>query len=421
LNPAVASGRWSEFRPGWKMLLAATVGVGTGASPIPTIAIGHLTKPIQAEFGWGRGEVQLAMLCFSCAVLVLSPFYGALIDRIGVRKVAIGALLLFALSWMAIAFSPANVPLFYLLWAISGAVGGASIPISWTRGVSSWFVVNRGLALAIALTGTGLAGLAMNLGLPHLIGATGWRGAILVIGLFPLLLGVPLAIAFFHDRPPPAPAATGRDGEAVVDTELDGVTFAAAVADRRFWIMFASFGAIALAFGGLYTNYVPLLTDKGFAPADAGLVAGMIGLSIIGGRLAAGYLIDRFWAPLIALPMLALPALSCAMLMQADLPMSHAILAGVLLGFAAGIEADLIAYLAGRYFGLRHYGKIYGLLYVSFGACSAISAPLYASAYDLFGTYDAALVGGGILFLAGAALLLLIGPYPLQGASPRPE
>ena len=83
----------------------------------------------------------------------------------------------------------------------------------------------------------------------------------------------------------------------------------------------------------------------------------------------------------------------------------------LLLGFAAGAESDLIAYLAGRYFGMAHYGKIYGLLYMPFGMASAVSPAIYGAVRDATGSYDAMLAIAIGLFAIGALLPLTLGRY----------
>ena len=405
--PTTAAPR-SEFAVGWKVLFAAAVGIACGASPIPFNAIGPLTKPIQAEFGWERGQIQASVLVFALAVTFLSPFFGSLVDRHGVRKVALFSLAGFGLSWAALALTPGNIYAFWALWLVCGVLGGASIPLSWTRGVNSWFVKNRGLALAIALMGTGVTGTIMPTLSAWLIGEFGWRGAIVGLSLLPLAIGLPIAWLLFrepraHERPAAvagAPAATW------------GIELREAMRQPRFWLMFASFGLIALAFGGLFTNYFPLLTDKGFDPKQAGLITGVIGLSVIVGRLVAGFLIDRLWAPAVAFPMFALPAVACWLLTHDVVPVHEAVIAAIVIGFAAGAETDLIAFLSAKYFGLKHYGKIYGTLYMPFGLGSAISAPTYGAVFDNFGTYNPALWVAAAFFVLGGLLLLGIGPYP---------
>jgi hypothetical protein len=87
-------------------------------------------------------------------------------------------------------------------------------------------------------------------------------------------------------------------------------------------------------------------------------------------------------------------------------------LAAALLGITTGAEGDLLAYLASRYFGLRSFGQIAGLLYVPLGLAHAASPLLYAASRDLSGSYDSMLVTAMVLFSGGAGLLLAMGPYP---------
>jgi hypothetical protein len=84
------------------------------------------------------------------------------------------------------------------------------------------------------------------------------------------------------------------------------------------------------------------------------------------------------------------------------------------LGFAAGAESDLIAFLAARYFGMAHFGRIYGMLYMPFGLMSAISPVIYGTVRVKTGSYDGMLMAAAAMFVIGGALLLLLGRYPDQ-------
>jgi MFS family permease len=129
------------------------------------------------------------------AVVLTVPFVGGLADRIGVRKVAIGTLALFGLCFAALAFTPASLLGFYLLWILLGALGGGSTPVTWTRAVNAWFVYNRGLALALTLMGTGLTAAFLPSFATWLIEQYGWRQAFLGIAVLPLLVALPVVIA----------------------------------------------------------------------------------------------------------------------------------------------------------------------------------------------------------------------------------
>ena len=101
---------------------------------------------------------------------------------------------------------------------------------------------------------------------------------------------------------------------------------------------------ISFGVGGTIPNMENLMGSKGFERGDAILLASLIGYSVMVGRIAGGYLIDRFWAPLIALGLLILPAISCYLLMQPSYTFMVAAIAVLLIGLAAGAEQDLMAF-----------------------------------------------------------------------------
>ena len=138
----------------------------------------------------------------------------------------------------------------------------------------------------------------------------------------------------------------------------------------------------------------------------------IVGLGLLVGRVGVGFLLDRLWGPGVAFPALCLPAAACFMLMGTSQDIVWIGAAAFMLGFAAGAESDLIAYLASRYFGMAHFGRIYGMLYMPFGLFSAISPLVYGIVRDRAGSYDPMLTVASVLFVAGGALLLTMGRYP---------
>ncbi|HNR22953.1 MAG TPA: hypothetical protein PKL49_08015, partial [Steroidobacteraceae bacterium] len=100
-------------------------------------------------------------------------------------------------------------------------------------------------------------------------------------------------------------------------------------------------------------------------------------------------------------------------LMGQNLGVGMATVAAVLVGFASGAETDLVAFMSARYFGLKHYGRIYGVQYAVFGFASGIAPALFGGMYDRTGSYDAILVIAAIAFGIGAMLMLTMGRYPV--------
>jgi len=60
-----------------------------------------------------------------------------------------------------------------------------------------------------------------------------------------------------------------------------------------------------------------------------------------------------------------------------DFPVGMNVIALILVGLAAGVEFDLMAYFVSRYFGMKSYGRIYGLIYAAFGLGSGTSPIIF--------------------------------------------
>lgn len=411
-----------EFSKGWTILLAGVLGVMCGASPIPYNVIGFTAEPLSAEFGWSQTQVLIPITLFGVIASFLAPVFGWMADRYGVRPVALWSLFAFGLAFAAISLTPAaqepsTLYIYYAFWVVVGLVGIGSTPVTWSRAINLWFFQHRGLALGILLMGTSIAAMVVPQVAVWAIGQYGWRSMFAIVGIFPFAALVAGYLLFREPRPDERPAAI-----ASASGRLTGVDLPTALRDYRFWLIWLSIACIAGAFGGAFINMPKMLSLRGIEPQTAATVMGILGLGIFAGRLITGALLDRFWQGYVAFPLLCLPALSAWILLGDGIAFPLAAIAGFLLGFAAGAESDLIAYLTGRYFGMAHYGKIYGMLYMPFGLFSAASPLLYAQVFDRTGSYDPILQVAIFVFVIGGALLLLLGAYPADlpeaGAAP---
>ncbi|MDE1148017.1 MAG: MFS transporter [Azospirillaceae bacterium] len=397
-----------EFARGWAVLLAATLGTMCGASPLPYNTIGSFLQPLMQEFGWNAGAVMTAMMCYGLMGCVCAPIVGALADRFGARVVGLASLVGFGVAFAALGLVN-SLPMFYAVYLLIGVVGIGSTPVTWSRAVNLWFVRRRGLALGIMLTGTGLAAFFLPATTVFLIQHWGWRWAYAALALLPLVVALPVVWATLRE---PTVAESRAADAGHVPLQKTGYTLAAAVRERHFWIMMLAFLLVSIAYGGFHTNLQNMVRLKGLSREMGALIAGCVGLAIIVGRVGAGLLVDRFWAPAAAFPLLAMPAIGCAIFISDTHSTGMIVLAAVLLGGAAGAEADMISYLAGRYFGMAYYSRIYGMLYAAFGGGAAVSAPIYGYVYATTGSYTPILTAAAVMFIGGAALLLLVGRYP---------
>ena len=284
-------------------------------------------------------------------------------------------------------------------------------PHQWTRAITGWFDKQRGIALGLALAGTGIAGWLAPQYVAALLEAYSWREAYFGLAILPAIAFV---FVFWLLKNPPLPEqATAASAEEVAGEPVSvDVTLHDALRHRHFWLIGIGFFCVSMGVGGSIPNLVPLMVDTGISTAQAASYVGWLGLSVITGRLVAGYLIDRFWAPGVAAVMLSLPAIAALLLSQGLIEPFWLLFSIGLIGLAAGAEFDLIAYLVSRYFGTLHYAKIYALLYAIFMFGAGIAPPLFGYCYDLFGSYAPVLHTAAGLFVGGACLLLLLGRYP---------
>lgn len=349
--------RYREFSYAWRVVVASALGIGLGMSPIPIYTLGVFAAPLAEEFGWRIDQVFAALPVLTVCALVLSPLVGLLIDKIGVRIVAVGSVFGFGIGLMMHALNPGSVNFYLATWVAVAVLGVGTLPITWTRVINNWFSDCRGLALGCSLVATGFFGIFAKFYVAYLIEAFGWRMAFVGLGLLPIVIALPVAYFLFRDVSDPQVPEDKKPhfSHHTSHVGVVGMSASEVFRDWRFWLMCACFVAISFGVGGTIPNLENLFGSKGFERDDAVKLASLIGISVVVGRLLGGYLIDRVWAPAVAVAMLILPALSCYFLMQGNVTYAAAAIAVLLIGLAAGAEQDLMAFLVARYFGMKSY------------------------------------------------------------------
>lgn len=401
-----------ELRRGWLLILSACTGVICSSIVLPYYSIGALVVPVTTEFGWSRAQFQAAILLSSGLGALTAPVVGWLSDRYGSRRVALPGLIGLSVGFLIAASMNGQLWMLYLAYGAMALLGAGTIPVTWTQAITTNFFERRGLALGLTLTGTGICASIV----PHyavwLVEDYGWRVAYAGLALLPLVIAGPLV--FFGFRPRERWDAPSSSEARAPEW---GLTLGEAIRGYRFWVMLLSVLTVYMAFSGISPNLIPALTDEGFSPSEAASVLSVFGVSIIVGRIAVGYLVDRFWAPGVAMFAMLMPVVGCVIMLDVE-SIVMAGFAAFLIGFAAGAELDLMSFLAARYFGLRHYAKIYSILYASLAVCSGTAPMLFAQVYDVTQSYDFGFYVAAILFAAGAVIVLTLGRYPQVATRP---
>lgn len=400
---------------GWRVVLASGIGFGLGLNVLPYYTLGAFMGPLKDAFGWSRGEVQAALIFLVLATLAGAWGTGWLTDRHGVRKVALCAQIGLAIGLAMLGMMPGSLRYWYAVWFFMSLVALGSGPITWTRAIAGWFDAGRGFALAMALCCSGIFALVGPTSVVWLIELWGWRVAYLVLSGVVLAIAIPATIWILPARSQrPAPERSGVEAP----TGLPGLSVAEALKTYRFWALMTSTVLLGFAMSGMIPNLMPMVIDRGVAPAVAASLLGVLGMSLIVGRLAAGFALDRMWAPAVAAVLLPLPALSSLLLAYGVT--DYLALAGavMLFGLATGAEFDLIPYMVTRYFGLKRYSQIYALQWVGWTATAGVAPAVFGYTFDLTGSYQLVLYAAAACFALSPLLILTLGRYRFAASPP---
>jgi len=390
----------NEFKRGWTVLLAAFIGIGVSLVSLMYYSTGIWIKPWQETFDWTRTEIGFGQTLMTLTLVFTAPFAGRIIDRFGLKKIATLSLLLYGLGLFAISRMNGELWVYYLLVVVITLVGVAATPLAFTRAVNAWFDKNRGLALGLSLTSTGVAAFFIPKYLTPYVAENGWREGYFILFVI-VMIALPIVWLLIKNHPPEA-EIKAEDGKRV----LQGITFREARQTRTFWSIAAIFLLVSISVLGLIPSFIPLLQDAGLSPAEAGSYAAIMGGSVMLGRLLTGFLIDRLFAPYVTAVIFTFVALGCLALGLGGI--QYALIAAIALGFAIGAEVDLIGYFTARYFGLKNYGVIYGFQYSVFSLGAGISPLLAGYIWDTQGNYNLALIGGAALLLIAVIITLTL-------------
>jgi predicted MFS family arabinose efflux permease len=397
----------SELRTGWRLIVAALLGTAFGLPTLPFYTVGIFAPIFAAQFGWSFAAIFGGLIVSTLVLLLGGTSIGHLIDRRGARTVTALSLAGLGLGYMTLALLDGSMTRYYLSWLILSVAGIGATSISFTAVINSAFSDVRGFALGLALSGIGLFALVVKPLAGWLIDVAGWRMAILAIGALPLLLGAPAVLWAFPPRPtiPAAPAA------------LPDLALKDAVRTRAFGLLVCAFIVISFANGAPLPHLENILRSAHIPSQEIVSLTSGIGAAIILGRIAGGWLLDRLWAPIVGVAVLSAASVGLVLLSQATLEASTARTAILLLGFAGGVEVDLLPYLTARYIGVRNYGAVYGTLFGLFALGAGVGPSLIGWAFDRFDGYSQILTVCAGLMLSAAVLLLCLGRYPQQARS----
>jgi len=370
--------------------------------------VGIFINAIAQATDWARSGLSTGVAVGAVVAAAATPAVGAAVDRHGVRVPMLAGVILLGVGFGVLVamqapwhFVAANV------FLGAGFAACALLPL--TVAITVLVRQRTALALGIAGTGSSVGALVLAPTMQAVVEAFGWRGGYVAMGTAVVLTPLPfLALVLPRGRlarpdradrsrsPRPSLAELGLPGSRglVALMVLPGlVTFAISV------------------------HLVPYLAGSGFSGAAAALALGAtVGLSAVG-KIAGGWLADRFGSLPMMRVALLLGTVALALLPAAE---TRLFLAGfvALYGMAVGTYVAVTPVLARELLGEDRFGTLFGVLQL-IAMLAAAAGPVAAGAlFDSTGSYtEATGLWIGAMF---CALLVALAMRP-GAPAPRSE
>lgn len=392
------------------LVVAAAFGIVFLATGIGVFSFGAFTLS-WTQRDWTRGQVAYGQTFFLSAYL-LSPIYGRILDRFGASRLIVPAAIAMSASLLLLGWWTEELWQFYTYHFLMGlgaaGIGGVAPPSVVTR----WFDNRRrGLALGITQAGAGAGGLVMPVATSWLLQNGSLATAYTLLGLTVAVVAVPIGVRFFR-FPDSSSVLVVSGSESASQHRSAGSGMKVAIRSKIFWLLVAAIFLSSLQVNALIIHAIPMLRDLGLSATQAARLAGLIGASFMLGRLVCGYLLDKLKTGVVAAGFYFGVAVGIALLLafgRQYWPLPVFLLAA---GMGAGSEADIVPYVAARYFDIKWHGEIYGWLYTVYISAVMIGSATMAFLFDQTGAYTTALWLFLITSSIAAGIMLTVDSKP---------
>ncbi len=407
----------SPIHYGWVILVAGTLGL-VMTSPGQTYAFSIFIEYFIDDLGMSRSLVSTLYTVGTVSASFVLPLVGRRIDRHGARYLTVVIAIVFGFACFYMGTVRNALMLGVGFFALR-LLGQGSLSLVSRTVINQWWVRRRGFAIGIVGTGYSLLGRAgFPMLITYLIATYSWRTTYFILGAMLLLGMAPLGWLLVRSRPedyglqPDGQqlARGSEDQKTVAPIVEDNWTLSEALRAPVFWLVASGFAAMSMLSTGLTFHIVSIFVDNGLTPTIA--ASSFVPLAITSAvvQLASGLLIDRVAARILlalALFLHAVLLVGAPFLVSVEL----ALVFGVVMGIAGGLQMTIGSAVWAMYFGRRHLGSIAGTTATITVAASALGPMLFGVARDWMGTYTTVLIISAALPLGlGLANLIFARP-----------
>jgi sugar phosphate permease len=389
-----------------------TMLVTAGAVGAP----GVLILPLQREFGWETAEISTALALRLMLFGLMGPFAAALMNRFGVRRITLTALVLIA-AGLLLSLGMTRIWQLIVLWGIVVGLGtGLTAMVLGATVATQWFSERRGLVLGLLTASSATGQLVFLPVLANLTERLGWRVALaFVCGA--LFVAVVAVLALMRNRPSDLGLAPfGEQASAPTPSTAAPLLATAPIAALRdaartrvFWVLFATFFICGASTNGLIqVHFIPFCFDFGLPAVGAASLLAAMGMFDFVGTVASGWLSDRYDNRWLLFWYYGLRGLSLALLPFTDFSFYGLSLFAMFYGLDWIATVPPTVKLTAARFGRERANLVFGWVFAGHQLGAASAAYGAGLSRTLLATYLPAFFVAGALCLVAAALVLTI-------------
>lgn len=401
------------------VIFAAFVGMVFGPASVLVYSFGVFVGPLEQEFGWSRAQISIAASIVVFVSVLTQPLQGILVDRFGVRRAVLISIPIFCAAIAGLYFLPPKLAMFYASWVLVTLCGMALWNGSYSKVMAAWYDRKLGMAMGIIGAGQGVGAAIVPVICQALVANVGWRGAYVGLALITLVMTFTCNALFLFDKPADKGLLPDGDGVAArAETALteQGYTFKEALKQRSFWIIAITFLLLGTMTTTMVAHLIPMLVDAKIPPQTAVFAMAVFGIAVIIGRICAGFLLDRLYAPWVLIGFMIGPVIGLVMFALGSAG-TAAFVWAALIGLGVGAEIDVLGYLIPRYCGRVAYAKLYGSFLAAFQLGGGIGAVAFGVVRTAQGDYSNGLWTIAVTTTLAMIVISQLGPYRFQPRS----
>jgi len=364
---------------------------------------------IQADFSVIRAEASLPFTLTMVGFAAGGAGMGWLLDRFGIMVPLTCGVIALAIGYVA-AGNAGNLWWFAIAHGLIGLGSSATLGPLLTD-ISHWFMLRRGIAVAVCSAGNYLAGTIWPPLVQHLIATSGWRATHVGIGLFCAATMLPLTWLALRRTPPAHQISAAAVAAAQAQSSLG-------LAPNALMALLAVAGvACCVAMSMPQVHIVAYCGDLGYGVArGAEMLAVMMAFGIVS-RIATGFIADRIGG----LPTLLLGAVlqgTALFLYLLFDGLSSLYVISALFGLFQGGLIPSYAIIIREYFSPREAGTRVGFVLMATLLGMAFGGWISGAIFDLTGSYRAAFANGLMWNMVTVAVALWLIARPGRRAAP---